>query len=126
MGTIGAVKKPSRYRLSFEIECHKLQDRSEFCRVFFRPTPRFPRHILFGLDEAHFDLYKFFMKKNAGLVVGRYDKLTIHVRNTKTRTTSRLDIDLEPYWPAELNPGEVKAKLSEIDITGALGDSIPA
>jgi hypothetical protein len=118
------MKTHRPFRLSFEIECHKLQDQSEFCRVFFKPAPRFPRHLLFGLDAAHFDLYRFFTKKHSGLVVSRYDKLTIYVRNKRTRTTSRLDIDLEPYWPAELNPGEVKVKLSEIDLTAAIGDSI--
>jgi hypothetical protein len=108
------------YRLSFEIECYKLADDSEFCRVFFRLASPFPRHLHFGLDESHFDPYEKFTRRNAGLVVGRYDKLIVHIWNSRTRITSRLDIDLEPYWPADMKPGEVKAQLSSIDITTAI------
>jgi len=116
------MREPRPVRLSFEIECHKLKDHTEFCRVFFKPVPRFPRHLLFGLDDAHFEPYGIFMKRNSGLVVGRYDKLTIHVQNKSARTTSKLDIDLEPYWPTDLNPGEIKVRLSEIDLTAAIGE----
>jgi hypothetical protein len=114
------MTEADEYRLSFEIECHKLVDHSEFCRVFFMPALEFPRHLHFGLDESHFDPYEKFTRKNAGLVVGRNDMLIVHVWNSRTRLASRLDIDLEPYWPADLRPGEVKAQLSSIDVTTAI------
>ena len=112
------------YRLPFEIECHKKPDHFEFCRVFFRPVPPFPRHLLFGMDNVHFGPYAQFMEDNAGMVVGRADKLIIYVANKKTRASHRLAVDLEPYWPADLSPGEVRTSLAEIDITAAIEDLI--
>jgi hypothetical protein len=54
------------------------------------------------------------------MVVNRFDKLTIHIANMRTGKHTALAIDLEPYWPADLGPGEVKASLAEIDMTGAI------
>jgi hypothetical protein len=108
------------YRLPFEIECHKKPDHFEFCRIFFKSVSPFPKHVLFGMDNVHFAPYKQFMEDNAGMVVGRSDKLIIFVANKKTRASDRLTVDLEPYWPADLRPGEIKTKLAEIDLTAAI------
>jgi len=110
----------SPYQLPFEIECHKRQDHIEFCRVFFKHAPSFPRNLLFGMDGVHFSTYKHFLNDNAGLLVNRYDKLTIYVSNKRSGKSTGLAIDLEPYWPADLGPGETKANLAEIDITAAI------
>jgi hypothetical protein len=108
------------YQLPFEIECHKQKDHFEFCRVFFKRASPFPRYLLFGMDNGHFAPYKQFMEDNAGMVVNRSDKLNIHVSNKRTLKNTCLVVDLEPYWPADLGPGEIKASLAEIDITTAI------
>lgn len=108
------------YRLPFEIECAKRHDHIEFCRVFFKHGPRFPRNLLFGMDGVHFSTYKQFLKDNAGLLVNRHDKLTIYVNNKRTGKSTGLAVDLEPYWPADLGPGEIMASLAEINITAAI------
>lgn len=64
------------------------------------------------MDSLRFDSFEHFKEDNAGMIVGRTEKLAIYMRNKKTRRTSRLDIDLALHWPADLNPGEAKAKLS--------------
>ena len=112
------------FRLPFEIECHKRHDHIEFCRIFFKHTPIFPRNLLFGMDGIHFSTHKQFLKDNAGLLVNRYDKLTIYVSNKRTGKSTGLAVDLEPYWPADLGPGEIKARLAEIDITTAIKELI--
>ena len=108
------------YKLPFEIECHKNKDHFEFCRVFFKHASSIPRHLLFAMDNIHFAPYKQFMNDNAGMVVNRADKLTISVSNKRSREKTSLVIDLEPYWPADLGPGEMKASLADIDITTAI------
>ncbi len=110
----------NQYHLSFEIECHKLVDLSEFCRVFFRPASVFPPHLLFGLDHNTFDPYEIFREKHAGMVVNRYDKLNIFMKNTVTGFLQQLDIDLEPLWPSVENPSDVKTRLSSLDISKAI------
>ena len=112
--------KRAFYKLPFEIECHKNMDHFEFCRVFFKRASPLPGYLHFAMDNIHFAPYKQFMDDNAGMVVNRADKLTIYVSNTRSREKTSLLIDLEPYWPADLGPGEMKASLAEIDITTAI------
>lgn len=112
------------YRLPFEIECHKKVDHFEFCRIFFKRASPFPKYLLFGMDGVHFSTYEQFMEDNAGLLVNRYDKLAVYVSNKKTGRNTGLVVDLEPYWPADLGPGEIKTSLAEIDITAAMKELI--
>ncbi|HVP90910.1 MAG TPA: hypothetical protein VMS75_06805 [Terriglobales bacterium] len=97
-----------------------LADRTEFCRVFFRPTSIFPRQLVFGLDPVSLDLYEEFRRKSAGKVVGRYDQLVVYVGNKESGVLRRLAIDLDPLWPSIENPSDVKVRLSSIDVTGAI------
>jgi len=114
------VGKLDQYHLSFEIECHKQLDLTEFCRVFFRQTSIFPKNLVFGLDSITYEPYEEFREKNGGMVVGRFDKLIVYVSNTETGLLRRLAIDLEPLWPSVENPSDVKVSLSSIDITMAI------
>jgi len=108
------------YRLPFEIECHRQKDELEFCRVFFTPKLPLPKRLLFGMDGLHLTPYEQFIEDNAGMVVNRADKLIVFIKNKRTGRATSLAIDLEPYWPADLGPGEMKASLAEIDITAAI------
>ena len=112
------------FQLPFEIECHKQKDQPEFCRVFFHASEIFPKYLHFGMDNVRLANYEQFKEENAGMVVNRNDKLTLYLCNKKTGEDTKLRIDLEPYWPADIGPGEVKVRLGTIDITTAIRELI--
>jgi hypothetical protein len=111
---------PDPATMSFEIECHKLLDLTEFCRFFFRSASGIPEGIEFGLDPEKTAPFEEFKEQNAGKIVARFQKLVVYIKHVKTGAHNRLVIDLDPIWPTVESPSDIRMRLSSLDITGAV------